>query len=59
MRIAKQEKPYSDLQSVEDWLEYYHDASRSELKAVLKSLGNNWHDIANKNKKRAIEALLA
>lgn len=35
----KKQKLYSELYSVDDWLEYYKGASKYELRARLKSLG--------------------
>ena len=50
-------KTFSELYTTEDWIEYYEDASRSELKAVLRSIPNRSNS-GNKNKRKAMEALL-
>lgn len=54
----KTQKPYSELYTVDEWIEYYKGASRKELKSALKDLKNRL-DIRKKNQKEAIIALLA
>jgi hypothetical protein len=55
----KTQKLYSDLQTTEDFIKYYHDAGRRELKAVLKSLNNSYKGTQReRNHKDAIIALL-
>lgn len=52
-------KPYNDLYTIEDWLQYFNDASHAELKAILKSLPDYGLTKAKQNKRKAIIALLA
>jgi len=51
-------KRYSELYTTEEWIEYYHGASRRELKAALKDIRHRT-TTANRNKINAIQALLA
>ena len=51
-------KSFSECYTTEEWIEYYEDAGRSELKAVLKGIPNR-STTQNKNKRNAIIALLA
>lgn len=53
----KTEKSYSELYTMEDFINYYTGACRGELKAVLKTIGNS-RDITKKNERRAVTALL-
>jgi len=60
---TKKEKPqnesYEDaLYTEEDWLEYYEEASRSELRANLRRLGDNYLTGSKKNERYAIRTLL-
>ena len=57
-RAMKTKKLYSELITVDEFIKFYNGASRSELKAVLKSIGNS-HDRIRKNEKNAVQALLA
>lgn len=51
-------KRFTDLYSVDDFLEYYNAAGRIELKRRLKQLKNK-NGIQQKNEKKAIQSLLA
>ena len=51
-------KAYSELYTVDDWIEYFNSAGRMELKATLRGIKNN-PDRKGKNKRDAINALLA
>lgn len=50
-------KEFSECYTIDDWVEYYKLASKSELRAVLKSIPNR-SNRGNKNKRKAIIALL-
>lgn len=52
--MAKQKKLFSDLYTVEEFLDYYNGATKAELRATLKSLGKNHLDKRKKNQKLAI-----
>jgi len=54
-------KKYSECYSVEDFIEYYYDAGRKELNAVLKSCGgrDQWLSGTRKNERDAVIALLS
>lgn len=54
----KTQKLKSELKTVDEFINYYKGARKSELKSALKSIGNS-RDITKKNEKRAIEALLS
>ena len=51
-------KKYSECKTVQDWIKFYNGASKSELKAVLKSIGNP-RTLTTRNQKDACVALLA
>lgn len=53
-----QNKQFSDLISIEDFIAYYQGASKAELKARLKTLGNNHLPTIQSNERDAINALL-
>lgn len=55
----KATKLYTDLYTTEEFLSYYNTAGKRELKAVMKSLGNNHLDTRKRNLKEALIALLA
>ncbi len=57
----KTTKQYTDLQTVDEFIYYYTGASKSELKARLKSLGGRSKhlDRTKSNEREAIIALLA
>jgi hypothetical protein len=57
----KNQKLYSDCQTVDDFIKWYKDASKAELKSNLKSLGgrDKHHDRIRSNERDAIIALLA
>jgi hypothetical protein len=59
--MVKKKKCYSDCQTIDDFIYWYRDAGRAELKAVLKSLGGKerHHDKIRGNERDAIVALLA
>ena len=50
-------KAFSDCYTTDDWIEYYEDAGRAELKAVLRGIPNR-STTELKNKRKAIQALL-
>ena len=54
----KTQKLYSKLHSTDEFINYYKGASRMELNATLKSIGNS-RDITKKHEKDAVRALLA
>ena len=51
-------KNFTDCYEIEDWIEYYEGASRSELRSALSGVPNR-SNTENKNKRKAIEALLS
>lgn len=57
----KKSKQYSELYTVDEFIKFYHGASRSELKAVLKNLGGRDRHLSGsrKNEREAVLALLA
>lgn len=58
-KLIRQEiKNYSDLHTVDDWLDYFDGASNDELEAELSGLKNP-RTQSERNKRKAIIALLA
>lgn len=58
-QITKEiEKEYSDLYSIDDFIEYYKDASKRELKERLKTLEKKRTFKIVENEIKAISALL-
>jgi len=57
--MKKQGKNFSDLTSIDDFLEFYKDAKKSELSNRLKTLGTNHLTKMLDNERKAIKALLA
>ena len=54
-------KKYSECYSVEEFIEHYYNASKSELNAVLKSCGGRDKHLSGtrKNERDAVVALLS
>ena len=54
-------KKYSECYSVEDFIEYYYDAKKPELRAVLKTRGGRDCHLSgsSKNERDAVVALLS
>ncbi len=50
----KRQKLYTELETVQEFINFYNGASRRELNARLKSIGQK-----KKNERKAIQTLLA